>query len=131
MLKDSPQGCAWRAKVDKLVAGQAQLGQHVGEVFIHQPQRELIVAGRDGGVGGEDIAVADDFGGLLEGLAFGHQLAHALQRQEGRVTFVHVPDIRAVAQQAQGAHAAHAQQDFLRDAHFQIVAVQAAVSWRS
>ena len=74
---------------------------------------------------GEDVGLLDDGRRLVKGLAGAHQLQRTFQRQEGRMAFVHVPDVRRIAQLPQRAHAAHAQQDLLRNAHFQVIAVQA------
>ena len=48
-----------------------------------------------------------------------------LQAAERRVAFIHVPHCRIVAQRAQRAHAADAQNDLLLQAAFQIAVVQA------
>ena len=48
----------------------------------------------------------------------------ALQTQERRVALVHVVDGRLEAQRRQRAGAAHAEHDFLADAHFQVAAVE-------
>jgi len=81
-------------QIDELVAAQAKLGPEIGKIFIHQPEREFIVPGRDGRMSGKNIAVACFGNGLLEGLALGHVFAGPFKCQEGRVALIHVPDVR-------------------------------------
>ncbi len=64
-----------QAQVDELFAGHSQFGDDVGKILIHHPDRELVVAGRHGGMGGEDVGLAHDFGRLLEGLLLLDQLS--------------------------------------------------------
>ncbi len=64
-------------------------------------------------MGGEDVGELDLAPGVLELDPGVHFLADALDGEEGRVPFVHMPHIRLVTQQAQCAHAAHTQQDLL------------------
>ena len=118
-------GLRLAAQVNELVVGQTELRPDVAEVLVDEPQWELVIAGGDGGVRGEDIGEFDLAPGVLELDPGVHFLADALDGEEGGVPFVHVPHIRFVAQQAQRAHAAHTQQDLLRNAHLEIVAVQA------
>ena len=56
-------------QVHELVTRQAEFGPEVGEVFVHQPEREFVVPCRDRGMGGENIACRGLGDGLLEGLA--------------------------------------------------------------
>ena len=92
MLKVSPQGWWLAGQFHELVAGQTQFGPEGGKVFVHQPERKFIVAGRDRRMRGEDIAVTGFGNRLLEGLALGNQFTRPFEGQESCVTFVHVPD---------------------------------------
>ena len=112
-------------QVDELVAAQAKFGPEIRKVFIHQPEWELIVSGRDGRMRGEYIATACFGYGLLEWQALGHKFARAFQYQEGRVTFIHVPDCGFESQSTQGAYAADSQQYFLHYAAVEVRPVQA------
>ncbi len=53
-----------------------------------------------------------------------HEDAHLLERQKGRVAFVHVEDGGLEAQRLERAHAADAQHDLLPDARIVIAAVE-------
>ena len=53
-----------------------------------------------------------------------HEMPDALQPQERGVALVHVVHRRLQAQRRQRAGAAHAEHDFLADAHLQIAAVE-------
>ena len=85
-------------QVYELVAAQAQFGPVIRKVFIHQPEWELIIAGRDRRMRGEDISNTRLGDSLLEGQALGHQFACPFQSEEGRVAFIHMPDARVIPQ---------------------------------
>ena len=110
----------------KLVAADADRLPVALEEFIHQVQGEGIVAGRHRGVGGENRVGGDCLQrfGILQVLMF-DQVADPFQRQEDRMAFIHVPGHRFDAQLLQHQHPAHAQQNFLGDAHLLIAAVEA------
>ena len=107
-------------QVDKAVAVQAEFLPHRGEVFFHQPDRELVIAGRNRGMGGEDIALLDDLSSFTKGLAFVDHFTAAFQCEECRMAFVHVPDSRGDAERAHGADTADTQQDLLGNAGLEV-----------
>ena len=98
--------------------------KHLAEVFVDEPDGELVVAGGDGGVGGENVIYPHHVFRLRKGLALPDEFADAFHSQESRVTFVHVPDGWGDTQQCQCLSAAHAQQDLLGDADLQVAAVE-------
>ncbi len=75
-------------------------------------------------MGGEYILPESLLGGFGKGGAFLHEFARPLQGQEGGMTFVHVPDCGFASQGAQGAYAAHAEQNFLHYAAVEVRPVQ-------
>ena len=81
----------------------------------------------NGRVGGEDVVHARRFEGLVESqlLPLDKQ-ADALDREKGRVPFVHVEDRRFIAERFQRAHAADAEDDLLPDARIVVAAVKLA-----
>ncbi len=85
---------------------------------------EALVARRDRRVDGEHRIAPDVVVRVDQRLAFGQQLARALDEQERGVTFIEVPDGRVDAQRAQSAHATHAQHDLLVQAHLAAAHVQ-------
>jgi len=114
------------AQRQKDLVGQAQFARVVLEIGGHEFRREAVVSGRDRGMGGEHARGGHQFQGGFEGeLVDLHEVADALQADEGGVALVHVDDLGAKAERGQGADAADAEQDFLPQAHFQAAAVEA------
>ena len=113
-------------KLDKGAAVDAELAPILPEELLDQLEGEGVVAGGHGRVGRKDGVGTGGFDGLGEGEALAlHQLAHALEAEEGAVALVHVPDGGAVAEGTHGAHAADAEDDLLADAHLAVAAVEA------
>ena len=115
------------AEGEELLPGQAQPGPIVLEVLVDQPGLEGVVAGRDGGVGGEHVRRRHRLAGRLEGDApLLHQNADALEAEEGGVALVHVEHVGLDAQELQGPHPAYAEENLLADPHFLVAAVELA-----
>ena len=74
---------------------------------------------------GEHIGSAHHLQGFLKSVSRTDQFSRTLQDQESRVPFVHVPNAGVITQHSQGAQTSHAKQNFLRNAHFRVAAVQA------
>ena len=72
MLKVSPQACLWRARSMNWSRSRPKLTPVVGQVLVDQPEREFVVAGRYGCMGGKNIAAFGLFDRFFE--------RHALQR---------------------------------------------------
>ncbi|MNK51500.1 hypothetical protein D3C87_704090 [compost metagenome] len=118
-------GLVVAAERHELFAVEAKRAPEAVEVALHHVEGERVVARGDRGVRGEDGVGGRGFQRLVEGHSLGlHQFAAALEVQEGRVAFVHVPDFGVIAQLAKGADAADAQEDFLGDAHVLVTAVE-------
>ncbi len=113
------------AEGHELLEIDADFGAVLGEVVVHHAGIEQIDAGGYGSMGGEDVAGAGSFQGLVEVEAVvAHVEADLFQRQEGGVAFVHVEDGGLEAHGLQGAHAADAEDDFLADAGVDVAAVE-------
>ena len=89
-----------------------------------QASVKALVTSGDRRVDGEYRIAPDVVVRVDQRLAFGEQLAGALDEQECGVTFIEVPDSRVDAQRAQSAHATHAQHDLLVQAHLAPTHVQ-------
>ena len=72
---------------------------------------------------GEEALLSGFNARLGEARASGDLLAHELERQKRRMTFIHVEGGRLDAQRAQQPHATHTQEDFLHDARGAVAAV--------
>src|SRR5205823_1157821 len=113
------------AQVEELLAGEAEFGVVGAEVALDDVGVEGVIAGGDGGVGGEDVGGRDEFEGFVEGkFLFFHEHVNAFNGEKGGVALVHVADGGFVFQGSQGAHAADAQKNFLPDAHVLVATVK-------
>ena len=108
------------AQSHKLGARNAQAADVIRQVAIQEAGLEVIVAGGDRCMGGEDQLRGGGFAGFGEGEAAAlHDAAHAFEREERGVSLVHVIHRGGVAERVQGAIAADAEQQFLLQAHFE------------
>ena len=125
MLKGSVRIHARLAEGEQFVERDAQLRGEIAEVTPHHFAREGVVARRHRRVRGEDIGRGDD---LQRGIKIEFFLddveADPLEREEGRVPFVHVEDARVDPERVERFHAADAEDDLLAHPHFQIAAVK-------
>ena len=113
------------AKAEEFFAAQAEQTVVSAEVALQQVGGEMVDARLHRGIGGEDVAGADDLLGLAEpDAAFLHQEPNTFQGQEGGMPLVHVAHVGEDPQGAQGANAADPQQDLLQYAHLLIAAVE-------
>jgi len=113
------------AEVHEALEAQPDFGQVGPQQPAHQAGLEVVAAGGDGRVGGEDEAGAGDQPRLLQGeLAPEPQLADALDGQEEAVALVHVEDGGVDAHGPERAHAADAQHDLLGEATSRLGHVQ-------
>ncbi len=85
---------------------------------------EAFVAGRDGGVDGEDAVRADRRPRLFELHPAGDMLPRAFGQEERRVALVEVPDRRRQPECPDRAHAADAEHELLVEAHLAAANVQ-------
>ena len=85
---------------------------------------EAFVAGRDGGVDGEDAVRADRRPGLVELHPARDMLPRAFGQQERRVALVEVPDRRRQPERPDRAHATDAKHELLVEAHLAAANVQ-------
>ena len=114
------------AETQELVLRQTQRAAQRFQVVVDQLGREAIVAGVDRRVGGEDRALGDLLGAGPEvGAGQLHAQAGVLQGGERAVAFVEVQPTPVDAGGAQGADAAHAQQQLLADADALVAEVEA------
>ena len=112
-------------EAQELVLGEAERAPQRLQVIVDQLGREAIVAGVDGGVGGEHRALGDLLrAGPEIGAGQLHEQARVLQGGERAVAFVQVQAAPVDAGGAQRAHAAHAQQQLLPDADALIAEVK-------
>ena len=113
------------AQRQELLERYAGFGAILAEVFVQQTRLEQIDSGRDGRMGGEDAVGAAGLQRFLKGqLVLSDEAPHALDRQEGRVTFVHVPDGGLQTEPVERAQAANPQDNFLPDPGQNVAAVE-------
>ena len=113
-------------EVHKSVEGDADLRQVRAEQVPHEAGVEVVAAGGDGRVRGEDDARAGDQPGLFERhLARGAQLADALERAQEAMSFVEVENTGIESQGPEHPHAADAEHDLLAQAAVGLRHVQA------
>ena len=114
------------ADIEKVAHAQADVVGVAREVLHHELVAEALVAGVNGRMRGEHAARADDFASFLEAqVVTVHEIADALEDEEGGVPFIHVVDGRRDAELVQEHDAAHAEEDFLTDAEIPVRHVQA------
>src|SRR5271165_7041951 len=81
------------AQRQKPLERYARFGAIVAKVFIQQAGFEKVDAGRHRSVGGEDVIRAASLQRVVKGqLVLLDEAPHALDGQESRMAFVHVPD---------------------------------------
>ena len=113
----APQG-------EELVAGDAKSVVPRAEVLVDEAWDELIDAGRDRGMGGEDAPGRRDLARFLKAQeARLHEPSHTLQPEEGGVPLIHMEDPRLIAKGLQRTHAADAEEDFLANTDISVAAV--------
>ena len=102
-------------------------GAIVAEDLVHLVEAELVVAGGNRGVGGEDALLADGFdvgfGGVLERLA-GEVVFEQADGEEGGVALVHVVDLGFTAEGVEQSDAAEAEDGLLTEAVVGVAAVE-------
>ena len=113
------------AELHEAVAIEPHLVPVVPKVFFHEVKGKGVVAGRDGGVGGESGGPVDDLVGLFIIDAGLDHFADAFEDQKGGVTFVHVPGGGVDVEATEGTDATDAEDDLLLDAGLLVAAVEA------
>ena len=95
------------------------------EVRLEHGDGEGLVAGRNGGVGGEDVGARHHLEGRrgIQALR-GHQVRHTSHAEESRMPLVEVVHMRIVVHGEQGTHAADAEQHLLANTHHLVAAVK-------
>ena len=113
------------AEGEEIAAADAEAAIGSGEIMIHEAGGEIVVAGGDGRMGGEDQAGRGENAGFGEGemLRF-HERADAFQSEESGMAFVHVIDSGVQAESFQSTNAADAEKDFLLNAHVEVAAIE-------
>ena len=112
-------------EAEEVVEVDADLRGVIAEIVRDEFAGEGIVARRHGRVGREDARRRDDLEGRAEiELVGAHEVADALQAEERGVALVHVVDGGLEAERGERAGSAHAQDDLLADAHFQVATVE-------
>ncbi len=113
------------SEAEKFVERNLQFLRETAEIFFHHVARERIVAGRDGRVRGEDVGRGHHLQrGIKIELLLDNVEANALEREKGRVPFVHVKHFRFDAERAERFDAANPEHDLLPHPHFQIAAIK-------
>ncbi len=103
---------------------EPELLGHAGELLGRLLRRVRVVAGRDGGVRGEDRAAADRLERLLHRLPGLERRPRQLQAGERRMPLVEVHDARVDAERVERPHAADAQQQVLAEPDVPVADVQ-------
>ena len=102
-----------------------ETGRIVAEILREEFLVEGVVACRNGGMGGEETAGANQFHCLfVHQTAFLHVFTQPFQADECGVAFVAVVDGRTYAHNPQCPDTANAQQDFLLETVFPVAAVE-------
>ena len=113
------------AQRHQLLKIDPHFGAVIRKVMVHQARIEQVDAGRHRRVGGEDIAGAGRFQGLVERQFFlAHEQPDLFQGEEGGMALVHVEDGGLQTHGLERAHAADAQHDLLPDARIVVAAVE-------
>ena len=102
---------------------ELQVGGEGMSGVAHQIAAEAVVTRLHRGVCREEALLASFNPSFGVALACSHLLAHELESQERRMTFIHVEGGRLDAQCPQEAHTTDAQQDFLHDARGAVAAI--------
>ncbi len=114
------------AELEELVERDAELVDVPAEVLPQELRREHVDARGHGRVGREDVAGRRDLARLGEGeVLLLHETPDPLERDEGGVPLVDVPDRRGPAELLEGAQAADAEHDLLLEPHLEAAAVEA------
>src|SRR5581483_6671358 len=111
-------------ELQKGLAAEAEPRPVAFEILVHQRGRKDIVTGRHRSMRGEDSLLPDAPDRLLGGDAALHLLAQQLEREEGGVSLVRMPDGRPQSERARDAYAADAQENFLAQPSFLIAAIE-------
>ena len=106
------------------IDADADLLAKVLEVSLDDFPGKVVVPCRHCSVCGEHRVPGDSFKRACKIQALLAQQPDALEHEEGRVAFVHVPYRRLVTHRSKRTHAADAQHDFLLEAHGAIAAIQ-------
>ena len=96
----------------------------MADVFQGEFRIEAVVAGGNGGVGGEDGGSGYAANGVGEWDAAAGQAGHAFEGGEGGMTFVHVNDGGGLSDGIQRDDPTDAEENFLLDAVLAIAAVE-------
>ncbi len=112
------------AELDQCRGIEPHLRAVAREVARDDIGREVVVAGGDRRMRGEDGVGGHRLERRARVHALLHVLAHALEHEEGRVPLVDVPHGGSESQRAQRPHAAHAEHDLLLDARRAIAPVE-------
>ena len=124
MLNCGPDAVVVGAERHEPLAVLAQAAPGAGHVRLDQREGERVVAGRHRRVRREHRGRADLRERRVEGRALLDVVPDALQRDEGRVALVQVPDGGLDAHGLERPHAAEAEDDLLLEAHVLVAAVQ-------
>ena len=108
----------------ELLAAHAHFGTELLEIAPDHLLGKVIVTCRHRRMSGEHGVGGDAFQCTAVIQALRRELAHALQDEEGGMSLVDVPYGRLALQFFQDPHAAHAEHDFLLDAHAAVAAVE-------
>jgi hypothetical protein len=115
------------AEVEELLVRKRERRDEVApQAVLDQFGHELVVAGGDRRVRREHAARADDGGCFLKRAAGDDHFAREFEREEGRVAFVQVVDVRRDVERAQQPDAADAEDDLLHAARLAVAAVEVA-----
>ena len=111
-------------KTAELLDGSAAV---VAENLVHLVDAELVVAGGDGSVSGEDALLTDGFdigfGSVFEGNA-GEVIFEKADGQQGRVALIHVIDLGSTGKRFEKSYAAEAEHGLLTEAVVGVAAVE-------
>src|SRR5918993_3049272 len=110
--------------IKELIACHFELRPECSQIFLDQPERELIVTCSDRCMGCENILCARFFKRLFEGMASFNHFTGTLKGEECGMALIHMPDRWVIAQCTQGTHAANAEQKFLHHAAVQVRPVE-------
>src|SRR5262249_40870354 len=109
----------------ELLEIDTDFGTVSGKIVIHDAGIEEVDARGHRSVGGKNVACASRLQGLVEIEFFvAHVKPDLLQREEGRVAFIHVKHGGLEPHRLQGTHPTDSKHDFLADTGIDVAAVE-------
>src|SRR5436190_4291151 len=113
------------AEAKEFVERKLQLLGELAEISLHHLPRKRVVPRRDGSVGRKDVGRRHD---LQRGIEIKFLLHHlqpnAFERQESRMAFVHVKNLRLDSKSRERFYPADAKDNLLANSHLEVAPIK-------